>query len=250
VLRDALGSAMLAYSDQRLVDERGQVLRETLWRGRRNNFTNLSSLLIANTVTGAAALFRREVLERALPFPDSPGNDFHDHWIALVALAIGPLAYVDRPLYDYVQHPRAVLGDGAASEARPAQRWIRPPQIRRWRAAYFIGYVPGEVRARTLLLRCGDRLSEDKHRALERYLASATSSLALTWLLLRPLRMLAGRTETLASEWPLVKGIIWVRLASLIARVRWWPDPLTLDTRLPDPATFEQKGLRRWRDRG
>jgi glycosyltransferase involved in cell wall biosynthesis len=250
VLRDALGSAMLAYSDQRLVDEHGQVLRETLWRGRRNNFTDLSSLLIANTVTGAAALFRREVLERALPFPDSPGNDFHDHWIALVALAIGPLAYVDRPLYDYVQHTRAVLGDRAASEARPAQRRIRPPQVRRWRAAYFIGYVPGEVRARTLLLRCADRLSEDKRRALERYLASATSSRALAWLLLRPLRMLAGRTETLASEWLLAKGIIWVRLASLIARVRWWPDALTLDTRLPDPATFEQKRLRRWRDRG
>src|SRR5207302_1147150 len=54
VLRESLGSAMLVYSDLRLVDERGRVLRDTLWRGRRNNFRNISSMLIANTVTGAS----------------------------------------------------------------------------------------------------------------------------------------------------------------------------------------------------
>ena len=47
----------------------GEVLAETFWEGRRNNHTNLASLLVANTVTGAATLMRREVVERALPFP-------------------------------------------------------------------------------------------------------------------------------------------------------------------------------------
>ena len=42
-----------------------------------------------NTVTGAASLFRRELLDVALPFPDVPGKPFHDHWLACVALAIG-----------------------------------------------------------------------------------------------------------------------------------------------------------------
>ncbi len=116
-LRAAIGPAELAYSDLRRVDANGHVRAETLWHGRRNNNTNLASLLISNTIVGAACLFRRRVIDRALPFPDGPGWDFHDHWLALVAMALGEVAYVDRPLYDYVQHPgdpRAVLGRAAA----------------------------------------------------------------------------------------------------------------------------------------
>ena len=59
VLREALGTAQLVYSDQRLVDADGRVLRETLWKGRRNNHTNLASMVIANTITGAAVGFAR-----------------------------------------------------------------------------------------------------------------------------------------------------------------------------------------------
>ncbi len=121
-LRRRLGRAQLIYSDQRLVDAGGQVLRETMWRGRANNHTDLAALLTANTVTGAATLFRRELAALALPFPDLPGLQFHDHWLAVVALASGSVAYVDRPLYDYVQHGGAVFGEvaGERTEARAA----------------------------------------------------------------------------------------------------------------------------------
>ncbi|KAA0274230.1 MAG: glycosyltransferase, partial [Acidobacteria bacterium] len=110
-LRAEIGGAMLVYSDQRVVDAGGNVLAETYWTSRRNNHTNLLSLLIANTITGAASLMRREVVERALPFPDVPGeHQYHDHWLGLVAMTMGGVAYVDRPLYDYVQHRGAALG--------------------------------------------------------------------------------------------------------------------------------------------
>jgi len=250
VLRRAIGSAMLVYSDMRLVDERGRLLRETLWRGRRNNSTNLTSMLIANTVTGAASLFRREVAELALPFPDCPGLEFHDHWLALVALASGALAYVDRPLYDYVQHGRAIVGKGSSSD-NPHQRRpaLRKPRLREWRAAYFLGYVPGAMRARTLLLRCSERLTPAKRRGLERYLAAESTAVGLAWFLSRPARLLIGRTETLGGEWEVAVGIVWAHLARLVARVPRWPDRLTLDTRFPDPPSFDQKRLRRWRER-
>ena len=74
VLREAIGGAGLVYSDQRLVDADGRVLRDTLWHGRRNNHTDLTSMLVANTITGAAMMLRREVAELALPFPDTPGH--------------------------------------------------------------------------------------------------------------------------------------------------------------------------------
>jgi glycosyltransferase involved in cell wall biosynthesis len=251
LLRASLGSAMLVYSDQRLVDAHGRVLRETLWRGRANNSTSIGSMLIANTVTGAAALFRREVADRARPFPDSPGIEFHDQWLALVALACGQLAYVDRPLYDYVQHPRAVLGKVASGPAPGSSKWrlSRLVRMREWRAAYFFGYLPGKIRAQTLLLRCGDRLTPSKRRALQRYLTSDCSLISFGWFMLRPLRALAGRTETLGGEWELARGIVWRRLAQLPTTTGWWPERWALDTRLPDPPRFEQRRLRRWRER-
>jgi glycosyltransferase involved in cell wall biosynthesis len=250
VLRASLGSATLVYSDQRLVDSHGRVLRDTLWRGRRNNRTNIASMLMANTVTGAASLFRREVMELALPFPDSPGLEFHDHWIALVALAAGELAYVDRPLYDYVQHGGAILGKVTESvDRRPGRVSLRLPRMRAWRAAYFFGYVPGQVRAQTLLLRCEHRLTSAKRRALRRYLSVESSIASLAWLLLRPARLAFGRTETLGGEWELLPGVVWRRLAGLIAAVPGWPERWLLDTRFPQGEQFEHRRLRRWRER-
>lgn len=102
--------ALLAYSDQRIVRAGGEVMFETYWTTRNNQYTDLADLLLANTVTGAASLFRRELLDVALPFPARVGNAFHDHWLACCALAAGGIAYVEEPLYDYVQHGGNVVG--------------------------------------------------------------------------------------------------------------------------------------------
>jgi hypothetical protein len=244
-LRGALGAAQLVYSDQRLVDADGRVLRETLWRGRRNNHTDLASLLVANSVTGAASLFRREVAERALPFPDTPGLQFHDHWLGLVALAAGDVAYVDRPLYDYVQHSRAVFGEVTGGARRRRARRL----LHGGRGAYFLGYLPREVQAQVLLVRCADRLTAPKRRALRRFLAAARSPVAFAWLAARPLRLLTGRNETLGSEAELAGGIAWRWAVALLARApaRW--ARRLCDASFPDPLSFEQRRLRRWRAR-
>lgn len=230
-LRAALGNAPLVYSDQRLVTENGALVRESLWAERRPNHTDLTSLLVAGGVTGAAMLMRRTVADAAVPFPDTPGMDFHDHWIALVALAHGEIAYVDRPLYDYVQHGEAVFG--RRDEPIP-EAMRRLPS--RWRAAYFGGYLQRVVFAEALLARCRSVMGEDKRRALRRYLAAQRSPLGPAWLAARSLRRLAGRTETVGSEGDLAAGLLWRRVAGL-----------GRDTRSPDAWTFQQKRLRRWR---
>jgi glycosyltransferase involved in cell wall biosynthesis len=253
VLRGALGNAVLAYSDLRLVDAEGHVLRDTFWKGRRNNHTNLASMLVANTVAGAAMLFRRELAELALPFPETPGLQFHDHWLAVLALATGDLAYVDRPLYDYVQHRGAVFGEvsqgsAAATEGRRLRlRSLlqgRHGVFERWRAAYFHGYLPREIQARTLLLRCSGRLTARKRRALSRFVASARSPGAWAWLAARSARALIGRNETLGSEIQIAQGILWRWVIGLCARA-----PGGFDAGPPPAASFEQKRLRRWRAR-
>jgi glycosyltransferase involved in cell wall biosynthesis len=253
-LREALGTAQLVYSDQRLVDIEGRVLRNTLWHGRRNNSSNLASMLVANTITGAAMLFRRELAEMALPFPDTPGFQFHDHWLAVVALATGKVAYVNRPLYDYVQHRGAVFGDVTQGSKAPKHRGGPQRASMRhlravfagWRAAYFYGFLAREVQAQTVLVRCSTTLTPDKRRTLRRFVASASSPIAFAWLATRPLRALAGRTETLGSETQLACGILWRQLVALLARM---PIGRMEDASFPAPGSFNQKRLRRWRAR-
>jgi hypothetical protein len=234
-LRAALdGGALLAYSDLRLTQAGGQVLRETLWRGRANNHTDLISMLVANSITGAATLFRRELLDVLLPFPDTPGFQFHDHWLAVAALARGEVAYVERPLYDYVQHPGAVFGHVTHGE-RPASR---RPLLERWRAAYFYGYLPRRQQAQVVLARAGNAIAPRKRAQLERFTAAERSPLGPPWLALRALRVFGGRTETLGSELELAKGLLWLWLARL---------GLPVNTTFPALEAFTQKRLRRWR---
>src|SRR5512133_2192631 len=110
-LSAALGAgATLAFCDLRIVDGAGAVLSPTYWTNRVATWDDLGAELQTNVVTGAACLVLRDVLDVALPFPDELAGSFHDHWLAVCALAVGRLAYVDLPLVDYVQHGGNVVG--------------------------------------------------------------------------------------------------------------------------------------------
>ena len=221
----ARNGAGLVYSDQRLVDPEGTVIADTYWTTRQNNHTDITSMLVANTVTGAASVFTREVADLALPFPEVPGEQYHDHWLALVALAIGEIAYVDRPLYDYVQHGGAVLGHEKAN-AGLERFGIRRLDPRRWReiiggwgSAYFDVYLRLKAIDRLLLERCGPLISAPKRRVLERFDRSDRSLRSLLWLAARPLRRLTGRSETMGMERVLVRGILYRHLAGVKRRL-------------------------------
>ncbi len=220
----------LAYSDMRIVDESGAVLAATYWTRRRNNSTDLLSLLIANTVTGAATAFRRELLGHALPFPAEQPGSFHDRWLALVALAEGDLAYVDRPLLDYVQHEGAALGHARANRGgaprRGAGEWreaaarLRSGELaRRWQQAYLDVCVRVGIEARTLEERCGGSMSEPKARAVRRLARAERNPLAVPWLELRSLRRHLGRDETMGVERGLARGYAWRQLTAVRRRL-------------------------------
>lgn len=102
--------AGLAYSDMRIVDAEGGELAATYWVNRRNEYRDLKVVLVANTVTGAASVFKRGLLPYLVPFPPRVGDSFHDHWLACTAMSTGEVAYVDAPLYDYYQYGSSVIG--------------------------------------------------------------------------------------------------------------------------------------------
>lgn len=223
-LRAALdrGEARLAYADMNIVTEEGRLLAPTYWSTRKNNYTRLAWLVIANTVTGAASLFRRDLLEDVLPFPPNVGHPYHDHWIACVALALGEIVYVDRPLHDYVQHGENVIGHwspavAVARQLRSRLSRLAPRQVRRTtrdalrqaRYIYFADVVRLELLARTLELRLGGRMSSRSAATVGRLTRLDTSPGSLTWLLGRSARATRHPEETLGADWQLAKGVIW-----------------------------------------
>lgn len=215
----------LAYADMAIVSSSGELLAPSYWTDRANNYTDLASLLLINTVTGAASLFRRELLEVALPFPAAPGPQFHDHWLACVALALGEIAFVDRPLHDYVQHGDNVVG---RHEPLPAElrgglvnalrRFARNPRRRlRNTIGHARRYFDDEVVtrqafARALRERLDGQVRPDAAPAIDRIADMSTSLRSLVWLFGRSARDLRGDGPTLGIENQLIKGILWHRL--------------------------------------
>ena len=243
--------AKLVYSDMRIVDPTGRVLFDTYWTYRRNNHTNFGSLVLANTVTGAASLFAREVLDYALPFPPHYGAGYHDHWVALVAMALGGVGYVDRPLYDYVQHGGAVLGharangllrgvprgaeaasDGTRSRGRFA-RLASQGLAHETRRLYFTHCCGTAIATRVAEMRCGAVTDPAKRRTLRRL---TRPDRTMAWLALRSLRSWAGRTETLRREQAMLGGLAWRHCAELRKRLRLPSPPWRRPRRRPAPS--------------
>ena len=239
----------LSYSDMRIVDVDGKVLSKTYWTTRTNNYTSFTSLLVANTVTGAASMFRRNLLSVILPFPELLGEPFHDHWIACVALATGKIAYIDRPLYDYVQHSRNVIGHFAPSGVS----WLRNAWVvlrnraaldytmALWRNIYFGDVLRIEVIAKIIELRGGGLVPRSKRRVLRLLSRMDEGLFGAVWLLLRRVREIWRGNETLGAETRLLRGVLWRYCATL--RSRLGPGPVRravqISTAVPtDGSTF------------
>jgi glycosyltransferase involved in cell wall biosynthesis len=225
----AAPSSLLAYSDFRVADPDGQLISDTFWFQRRNRFDSMASLLVANTVTGAASIFRRRLLDLALPFPEIAGQPYHDHWLALVALANGPITYLDRPTYTHRRHAESVTVQAQRGVIRRPER--RRPLLTRararladirhdlgttdWQRTYQEGYVPVAELAAELERRFGDAMPAEAARDVRRLRRAERSPLAALWLLARGNRHLFGADETMARERLLFGAIVarrWGRL--------------------------------------
>jgi glycosyltransferase involved in cell wall biosynthesis len=248
-----IANAELVYSDARIIRPGGEPIAETYWGRRRNNHSNLFSLLMANSVTGAASLFRRDLLDRALPFPPGQFTHFHDHWVALTAAALGDVAFVDRPLYDYVQHGEAVLGHARANQITAFRERLsslgalpKNPRERvgRWRMRFFVDGCRLMQFATILQMRCGHRMTDAKRRSIDRFMRAEHSPLALGHFMRRAVREQVGPPETLGAELGLLLAFVWRH--ALVAATRGRERPrrrLRIDAR-PPPSLMPTPGKR------
>jgi len=226
----ALGEGdALVHSDARVVSADGELIAATMWPRGAPRVESLGAMLLTNPVVGASCLFRRSVLDSALPFPPPVGVAYHDRWIALVAAVLGGTAYVDRPLYDYVQHPGSVLGHTATVEPGRRGGESRLDAIRRRYAGLRQrGFHPNwrthdDVLARcvqeaeVLVLRLGEGMSRADRRAVERMRSVPDSTAEQARILLRWLVALRRRRPGRAGA--LARAIAWRRLVRLRNRL-------------------------------
>ncbi len=101
-LLNMIGYHTLIYCDSELVAANGA----SLGVKASDRVTTLSTndpaaFVFDNCVSGHAMLFRRELLDQALPIPD---EFFHDWWIAACAAARGGIVYYPQALVKYRQH--------------------------------------------------------------------------------------------------------------------------------------------------
>ncbi len=107
-------AAPLVHSDLSLIDGKGQMIATSCWQMEKRNFAHNSSLLelvLRNRVTGCTMIFRKDLLNLALPFPkEVHGAYLHDHWVASLGLILGPAVDCGEPLVQYRQHGGNVVG--------------------------------------------------------------------------------------------------------------------------------------------
>jgi len=127
-------AALLVHTDARLIGPTGDPLGATLFEHLEVSDDELwleesgrgfDAVLRRNLATGATVVFRRSLLERALPFPETW---VHDEWLAAVAAAYGGLRVLREPTVDYRQHGANEIGVAAPTLRRKIARVVGEPR--------------------------------------------------------------------------------------------------------------------------
>jgi len=107
---------LLLHTDARLVDGELKPLGSTLFHALEVQPAELAAiasgqafgvLLRRNLVTGATTMFRKTLLDAALPFAP---EWVHDEWLAAIAAAVGRMDVLPEPTIDYRQHGNNQIG--------------------------------------------------------------------------------------------------------------------------------------------
>jgi glycosyltransferase involved in cell wall biosynthesis len=105
----------LVHTDQSLIDGQGKIFASSCWSMEGRNIPEATTdlLLFRNLITGCTTMFRKNILESALPFPSlrpKPQMYHHDMWIAMHACLHGRVVGLKESLVQYRQHGGNLVG--------------------------------------------------------------------------------------------------------------------------------------------
>lgn len=101
---------VLVHSDLEVVNHKLQCIAESFWQYQHiaAGKNKVNQLLLQNTITGCTVMVNRQLIELAIPIPDSA--IMHDWWLALVASEFGCIARINTATMLYRQHKRNDTG--------------------------------------------------------------------------------------------------------------------------------------------
>jgi len=189
--RHGSGTPMLVCCDLRVVDADLGERHRSYWRyaGIDPRHTNLAHVLIRNPAAGCASLANRALIRLSLPVPREAL--VHDHWLTLVAAAVGRIGTIPEPLVDYRQHGGNIIG------ARPYHWRAAVRRLTSAGAIWDIGRL--QKQAAALLERCGAVLSPEARTLVGDFVSLPDRNwIARRWLLLRHGILMPGLLRNLA----------------------------------------------------
>ncbi len=103
ILLSEIDNCFLIYSDAHLIDGKRNIIHKSFakYMGKPDSF-NLNTLLFQNLVPACTALYKRELIQSALPFPDD--IMYHDWWLSIVSSTLSCIKYVNLPLISHRLH--------------------------------------------------------------------------------------------------------------------------------------------------
>jgi glycosyltransferase involved in cell wall biosynthesis len=129
---------LAVFSDADLVDDQGNSLNKNFWSAVRffepqiQQFKNgnvVELLLAGNRTAGCMMAFRKEVVEKIIPFPTHISLMIHDNWITIVVAMLDSLGMIKEKLISYRQHNLQQIGTRAKEVGKTVSlkdRFSRP----------------------------------------------------------------------------------------------------------------------------
>jgi glycosyltransferase involved in cell wall biosynthesis len=91
-------------SDNITVNQQQQVITESFYSINHTNSNKIYNLLIKNGYLGCCMAFHRQILEKAIPFPQN--IPMHDIWLGNVAAFYYDVKFIPEKLIHYYRHDR------------------------------------------------------------------------------------------------------------------------------------------------
>jgi glycosyltransferase involved in cell wall biosynthesis len=109
ILYKNIGKSLLIHSDSIVIDEFNNIIFSSHFKKFKDkNKYNFTDYLKGNNVTGNSVLFKKDLLQFALPFPKN--IRIHDHYLAMCASYTNNIIYYPKTLQYYRQHKSNAIG--------------------------------------------------------------------------------------------------------------------------------------------
>jgi glycosyltransferase involved in cell wall biosynthesis len=107
LLAGAIGSHSMIYADSALTDAAGARTGKFSDRNQLGDYPSALHYVFGTKAMGHAMLFKREIIDIALPFPDYVG---HDYILGFAAASLKGVSYFPAALVNYRQHSSNTMG--------------------------------------------------------------------------------------------------------------------------------------------